>query len=315
MNATVSVFLAAVPKSRPLEGNNAKVALDSLHNAMLPHKARPKHEVHSPVPKALSLTNATEWGTLYRVSEVAELAAVAHGYNLPVHVDGARFANGVAAAGCSPADLTWKAGVDVLSFGGSKNGLLFGEAVVFFRQDLANEFEFRLKQSGQLTSKMRFIAAQWLGLLSNELWLDRAAHANAMAARLSRQLQKIPGVEIVVPVEANAVFAKIPAPVVGELKRLGHSFYDGARSRFMCSWDNTAADVDELVKDVRRALKLNPLDTTMESRILGVSSTLPAKSDRTPIQAGDGHQGPIRHKRLQSFLDAATSAMRRKRGP
>jgi threonine aldolase len=217
--------------------------------------------------------------------------------------------------GCSPADLTWKVGVDVLSFGGTKDGLLFGEAVVFFRQDLANEFEFRLKQSGQLTSKMRFIAAQWLGFLSNHLWLDRAAHANAMAARLSQQLQKIPGVEIVVPVEANAVFAKIPAQAVEELKRLGHSFYGGARSRFMCSWDNTEADVDKLANDVRRALKLNPLDTTMESRILGAGSTLPADSDRTPIQAGDGHKGPIRHKRVRSFLDTATSAMRRKRGP
>jgi threonine aldolase len=206
----------------------------------------------------ISLTNTTELGTLYRPDEIAELAEFARSNRLAVHVDGARFANAVASAGCTPAELTWKAGVDVLVFGGTKNGLAFGEAVVFFRNQDASDFMYRMKQSGQLTSKMRFLAAQWLGLLSDGKWLEYGGHANAMAERLYSQLSQVAVVKLLFPREGNAVFAKIPDPVVARLYELGWRFYTdvgpGGGARLICSWDTVEQDVDRFTQDLRSAL-------------------------------------------------------------
>ena len=182
----------------------------NLHLSSLREALRGRRDVHASQPRVISLTNTTELGTLYRPDEIAGLADFAKSNGLVVHVDGARFANAVASAGCTPAELTWKAGVDVLVFGGTKNGLAFGEAVVFFGKTGTADFLYRMKQSGQLASKMRFLAAQWIGLLSDGRWLDYAGHSNAMAKRLYSQLSRLPEIRLLFPCEGNAVFAKIP---------------------------------------------------------------------------------------------------------
>jgi threonine aldolase len=232
-----------------VDGADGKIDSSSLREAL-----RGRRDVHASQPRVVSLTNATELGTLYRPGEIALLADVAKSNKLLVHVDGARFANAVASAGCAPAELTWKAGVDVIVFGGTKNGLAFGEAVVFFKKELTADFLYRMKQSGQLASKMRFLAAQWLGLLGNGKWLEYASHANTMAERLYSQLSGVEAVKLLFPREGNAVFAKIPDSVVARLYELGWRFYTdvgpGGGARLMCSWDTTEEDVDRFVEDV-----------------------------------------------------------------
>jgi threonine aldolase len=237
----------------PVDGADGKLDLPGLQEAL-----RGRRDLHASQPRVLSLTNTTELGTLYRPGEIAELAEFAGGKNLAVHVDGARFANAVASAGCAPADLTWKAGVDVLVFGGTKNGLAFGEAVVFFNNRHASDFMYRMKQSGQLASKMRFLAAQWLGLLKDGKWLQYAGNANAMAARLYSKLNQMAAVGLLFEREGNAVFAKIPEGAVSRLRELGWRFYTdvgpGGGARLMCSWDTTEEDVDRFSDDLRNAL-------------------------------------------------------------
>jgi len=172
---------------------------------------------------------------------------------LRVQMDGARFANAVAALDVAPKEITWQAGVDVLCFGGTKNGLAVGEAVVFFDRELAREFDYRCKQGGQLASKMRFLSAPWTGVLQNGSWLRHAAHANAMAKRLEAGLRRVPGVEIAYPVESNAVFARIPLAMENQLRERGWRFYTGVvtpdEARLMCSWDTAEGDVDAFVAD------------------------------------------------------------------
>jgi threonine aldolase len=236
-----------------VEGAEGKIDPASFREAL-----RGRRDIHASQPRVLSLTNTTELGTLYRPDEITQLADFAKSKGLAVHVDGARFANAVASAGCTPADLTWKVGVDVLVFGGTKNGLAFGEAVVFFKKQDASDFMYRMKQSGQLASKMRFLAAQWLGLLSGGKWLEYAKHANAMAERLHGQLSQIAAVKVLFPREGNAVFAKIPDPAVARLYGLGWRFYTdvgpSGGARLMCSWDTTAEDVDRFIEDLRNDL-------------------------------------------------------------
>jgi threonine aldolase len=201
----------------------------------------------------LALTQATELGTLYSPLEMWKLSECAREHGMKVHVDGARFANAVAALGCAPADIAWRAGVDVLSLGGTKNGLPFGEAIVFFDRELANEFGRRRMQGGQLASKMRFLAAPWLGVLKDGAWLRHAAHANAMARRLADALAGVPGTRLLAPVEANGVFIDLPLPVIVTLREKGWQFYEfiGATGvRLMCSWDTPVAAIDALIVDI-----------------------------------------------------------------
>jgi threonine aldolase len=234
-----------------VDGPNGKIDLAHLRETL-----RGRRELHASQPRLVSLTNTTELGTLYRPNEIVELSDFAKSNGLVVHVDGARFANAVASAGCTPAELTWKAGVDVLVLGGTKNGLVFGEAVVFFKNSDAVNFMYRMKQSGQLASKMRFLAAQWLGLLSNGKWLEYARHANAMAERLYSHLTQVASIKLLFPREGNAVFAKIPDPIVTGLYEHGWRFYThvgpGGGARLMCSWDTTEQDVDQFAKDLRQ---------------------------------------------------------------
>lgn len=213
-----------------------------------------RHDLHFPRPRVLTLTQSTEAGTLYALDDIRRLTAVARRHGLRTHMDGARFANAVAALGCTPAEITWQAGIDVLCFGGTKMGLPVGEAIVFFDRRLGEEFNWRCKQAGQLASKMRFLSAPWLAMLENDTWLRHAAHANAMARRLAAQLDALPGIEARPP-QANAVFARLPAPVMAALRARGWYFYDfiGGMARFMCSWATTERAVAQLVADVAHA--------------------------------------------------------------
>ena len=215
-------------------------------------------DIHYPKPRVLSLTQSTEWGTVYTVDELKALTSVAKRHGLAVHMDGARFANAAAALaardGCRPADFTWRAGVDVLCFGGTKNGMNTSEAVVFFNKPLAHEFDYRCKQAGQLASKMRFLSAQWVGMLQDGAWLRHAAHANRMAQKLAAALRTIPQVDILVEPEVNALFAGMPPKVAEALHARGWHFYNfiGAHGyRLMCSWDTRDADLDAFVADLK----------------------------------------------------------------
>ena len=217
-------------------------------------------DIHYPKPRVLSLTQSTEWGTVYTVEELKALTGLAKRHGLAVHMDGARFANAAAAlarrGGCKPADFTWRAGVDVLCFGGTKNGMNTTEAVVFFNRQLAREFDYRCKQAGQLASKMRFLSAQWVGMLQDGAWLRHATHANHMAQKLAAALRRIPQANILVEPEVNALFASLPPAVAEALHARGWHFYNfiGAHGyRLMCSWDTKDADLAAFVADLKAA--------------------------------------------------------------
>ena len=184
------------------------------------------HGVHHVMPEAVSITQATEWGTVYEPAEVAAIGAVCRRLGLKLHMDGARFANALAHLGCTAAELTWQAGVDVLSFGATKNGALAAEAVVFFDPALAEGFARRRKRGGQLWSKMRFLSAQLEAYLAGDLWLRNAAHANRMAARLVEGFEPLPAVRVVQKVQANEVFVSMPPALRDELTAAGARFYD-----------------------------------------------------------------------------------------
>jgi threonine aldolase len=184
---------------------------------------------------------------------VQAIGELAKSLSLRVHMDGSRFANAVASLNVAPKELTWQAGVDVLCFGGTKNGCAIGEAVVFFNKGLAREFDYRCKQAGQLASKMRFLAAPWIGMIDSGSWLTRAAHANRCARLLAERLQTIPGIAVKYPCQANAVFVEMPAELCAALRSLGWHFYtfigEGG-ARFMCSWETSEHDIDALVADI-----------------------------------------------------------------
>jgi threonine aldolase len=216
---------------------------------------------HFRQPRVVSITQSSELGTVYTPAEIRALADAAHERDMYLHVDGARLANAAAALDAGLSEITTDAGADALSFGGTKNGLVFGEAVVFLRPGLGEAFEFTRKQLGQLASKMRFVAAQFEALLEGDLWLRGAAHANGMAARLATAVGEIDGVELVQPVEANGVFARLPLDAARRLLAAApgeHPFYfwdeEGGVVRWMCSWDTAPDDVDAFAATVRAAL-------------------------------------------------------------
>lgn len=241
-------FFSGGAKLIPTPGENGKLDLTAVKAAL----AR-QRELHSPKPRALSVTQATELGAIYSVAEVEAIAAFARERNLLLHMDGARFANAVAAANCQPKQMTWQAGVDVLCFGGTKNGTAAGELVVFFNKDLAREFEYRAKQAGQLASKMRFLAAPWLALLRDDIWLKNARHANRAAQLLAQKLREAAGLEVAFPCEASAVFLRLQESLVRALHERGWHFYKFVEPdiyRLMCSWTVSDESVAAFVGDV-----------------------------------------------------------------
>ena len=248
-------FFTGGAKVIPLPGADGKLHVTDVDRAL-----RRGHGVHSPKPGALSLTQSTELGMLYTPDEVRELTSLARTHGMAVHMDGARFANAAAAQrerGVSPADFTWRAGVDALCFGGTKNGMLTTETVVFFNRDLAREFDYRVKQGGQLASKMRFAAAQWVSVLRDGAWLRHGAHANAQARRLAADLRHTPGVRLLFEPEVNGVFVELPPAVYAALSARGWHFYKfiGEHGyRLMCSWETPETDIAAFVADLRACL-------------------------------------------------------------
>ncbi len=249
-------FYSGGAKLVPLAGKDGKIPPQDFAAALA---AAGIGQVHHVQPAALSLTDETEAGTLYRPAEVRALAAIAHAHGLKVHMDGARFANAIAALGCSPADLTWRAGVDALSFGATKGGALAAEAVVFFDPALAEGFGYRRKRGAHLFSKMRFVSAQLEAYVKDGLWLKLAHHANGMAKRLGAGLGAIPGIELLHPVEANEIFARIPVAAIEGAFADGYYFYRrgdvsaaGARCRLVCAFDTKAEHVDGLIASLKQ---------------------------------------------------------------
>jgi threonine aldolase len=232
-----------------LPGEHGRLDAATVGSTLETH---PRH-LHSVQPAALSLTQATELGTVYRAAEVAELAALAHRAGLKVHMDGARFANAVAFLGCHPGDLTWRAGVDVLSFGATKNGALTAEAVVFFDPTAVRDFELRRKRAGHLLSKSRYVAAQLLAYVETGLWKRNAERTNALARRIGAAA----GASLLHPVEANEVFVKLGSARRQALRTAGFDFYDwgaeaAGEARLVVSWDQPEEDVEALCAALAR---------------------------------------------------------------
>ncbi|MBL9135340.1 MAG: low specificity L-threonine aldolase [Verrucomicrobiales bacterium] len=245
-------FFSGGAKLLPLPGDHGKLRPEVIAKTATSH-----FPLHSSKPAALSLTQATECGTVYTPAELSELSETAHAHGLRVHLDGARLANAVASLGVPPKDITWRAGIDILSLGATKNGGLFGEAIVVFDRELGRELDYRIKQSGQLASKMRFLAAPWIGLLADGAWLRYATHANTMARRLSERLSRLPGTRLLHPTEANGVFVELPGPAIRALHARGWHFYvfEGETGcRLMCSWDTTEDDLNAFVADLQSLL-------------------------------------------------------------
>ncbi|WP_126977170.1 threonine aldolase family protein [Frigidibacter oleivorans] len=251
-------------------GGSKLVLVDGPHARMTPEALdraiafTGRGGIHNVQRGMVSLTNATENGTVYFPRDVKALADVARRYGLPVHMDGARFANAIVATGASPAEMTWRAGVDVLSFGGTKNGCMGVEAVVIFNPARAREFELRRKRGGHLFSKHRFLSAQMEAYLADGLWLRLARQANDAAARLAQGLMAIPGASLVHPAEANAVFAAFPRAAHRRAQAAGAAYYlwpgdqsmegpdhEALAARLVCSWSTTAAEVEGLLASIR----------------------------------------------------------------
>ena len=213
--------------------------------------------VHHVQAAAISISQATEAGTIYRPGEIAAISEVARRHGVRLHMDGARFTNALVAQNVSPADLTWRAGVDALSFGASKNGAMAAEAVVFFDKSLAAEMPYRRKRAGHLFSKMRFLAAQFDAYLDDDLWLRHARHANAEARRLADRLAKLPRARLLHPVEANEIFIELPEPIIAGLERAGFQFYRWIEEgpgvlRLVCAFNTDPAHVTEFVNTAER---------------------------------------------------------------
>ncbi|MFC0267740.1 threonine aldolase family protein [Kushneria aurantia] len=247
-------FFSNGSKLLTVEGAHGKVTPEGIERMVTR-----RSDIHYPRPKVVSLTQATEVGTVYSLDELKAIREVADRHDLRIHMDGARFANACAALEVSPADITWRAGVDVLCFSGTKNGLAFGEAIIFFDRGMALDFEYRCKQAGQLASKMRFMTAPWLGLLENDVWLDNARHANAMATRLASGAAEL-GIHTMFPAQANSVFLELPAATIEGLRARGWTFYTFIGEggvRLVCSWNTSTELIDSLLGDLEEVLAQN----------------------------------------------------------
>ena len=248
--------IALLPASD--ESDAARCA--KLTPAALTAAATRRTDMHASRASAVSLTQSTELGCVYTLEELRALSAAARGLGLKVHMDGARFANAVASLGCTPAAMSWQAGVDLLSFGLTKTGAPAGEAVVFFDRALAEGFEWRAKQAGQLASKMRMLSAPWVGLLEGDAWLAHARHANAMARRLATAIEALPGASLLHAPQANGVFAWLPRAAITAVRAQGWQFLEvlpeeGGRGgcRLMCAWDTRPETVDAFAADIAAA--------------------------------------------------------------
>lgn len=255
-------FFTHGAKLMGLPGEDGKLAPETIEAALSRFQ---KGSVHHAQPAAVSLSQPAECGTVYRAGEIARIAALARAHGMKLHMDGARLANALAHLKCAPADITWRVGVDVLSFGATKNGALGAEAVVFFDPRDVGDFEYRHKKSGHLLSKMRFVSAQLEACLADGRWLAHARHANALAARLGEGLRDVAGAQLAHPVEANAVFARLPDATVARLRAAGAAFYDWSPPkdgrtlvRLVTSFATPDADVARFIEVARGQDKIRP---------------------------------------------------------
>ena len=247
-------FYTGGAKLIPMQGAHGKIAAADLADRLENARAGDVHHVQ---PAVVSLTQATESGTAYKPAEVGAISEIARRHKVKLHMDGARFTNALVHLGCTPAETTWKAGVEVLSLGATKNGAMAAEAVVFFDEALAASFGFRRKRAGQLVSKMRYVSAQLEAYFTGGLWLKLARHANTMAAKLSRGLQSVDRAYLLHPVEANEIFVRLPLHVVAGLREAGFDFYDwpGAEPgtiRLVTAFNTDPAHVEQFLSAARR---------------------------------------------------------------
>jgi threonine aldolase len=255
--ANAASFFGGGLKLAPVGGEHGKISADSLAETLA---AIAPGQLHRGQPSAVSLTQASDLGTVYSIAEIRAIAAMAKARGLRLHMDGARFANAVARLGCSPAEPTWRAGIDIMSFGATKNGGALCDAIVVFSPELADGLAIQLRRAGQVWSKMRFASAQLIAYVENGLWLDMARSSNAIAARIAAGLAEIPGTRLLAPVEANEIFLELPHGVMDALEADGFQFYRRSQTlaRFVCRFDTTEAEADALLAALRRHLRPAP---------------------------------------------------------
>ncbi|MGH7091901.1 MAG: threonine aldolase family protein, partial [Stellaceae bacterium] len=252
--ANAAGFFGGGIKLVPVAGNYGRIGAEALTKVLasvLPG------QTHRGVPSAVNLTQATDLGGVYSLDEIAAVAEIAKHRGLRVHMDGARFANALARLGCTPAAMSWRAGVDILSFGATKNGGALCDAIVVFAPELADGLAIQLRRAGQVWSKMRFASAQLMAYVEDGLWLRLAAGSNAIAARIAAGLPGIAGLRLVAPVEVNELFLELPGAAMDALERDGFQFYRRSASlaRFVCRFDATEAEADALVAALGRHLR------------------------------------------------------------
>ena len=251
--ANAAGFFGGGLKLVPVAGSHGKIGADALAETLA---GIARGQIHRGQPTGVSLTQATDLGAVYSLDEIRAVAEVAKARGLKLHMDGARFANATARLGCSPAEPTWRSGIDIMSFGATKNGGALCDAIVVFTPEIAEIVAVQLRRAGQVWSKMRFASAQLIAYVENGLWLDMARASNAIAARIATGLRDLAGVRLLAPVEANEIFLELPSTTMDALETDGFQFYRRSRSlaRFVCRFDTTEAEADALVAALRRQL-------------------------------------------------------------
>jgi threonine aldolase len=251
--ANATGFFGGGLKLASIDGEHGRISANSLAEALA---GIAPGQIHRGQPSAVSLTQATDLGAVYTLDQIGAVAEVAKARGLKLHMDGARFANALARLGCNPADPTWRSGIDIMSFGATKNGGALCDAIVVFAPDLADVVAVQLRRAGQVWSKMRFASAQLLAYVENGLWLDMARASNAVAARIAVGLSDTPAARLSAPVEANEIFLELPSATMDRLAADGFQFYRRSQSlaRFVCRFDTTAAEADALIAALTRHL-------------------------------------------------------------
>jgi threonine aldolase len=244
-------FFTGGAKLIPMRSSNGRIDANDLSQTI-----RGAGNVHVPQPAAVSITQSCETGTVYQIDEIMAISKTAHNHGMSVHMDGARFANALASLDVSPAEMTWKSGVDVLTLGGTKNGCLAAEAIIFFKPDMVGNFPYLHKRSGQLLSKMRFISSQLEAYVTDDLWIRNAQHANSMAKILCEGLNAFSNIELAYPTQSNEVFVHLSRELIDYLNNAGYDIneeeLDGKAVRFVTAWNSELKDVDRLLEVIKQ---------------------------------------------------------------
>ena len=244
-------FFTGGAKLIPMRSSNGRIKANELAETI-----RGSGNVHVTQPSVVSITQSCETGTVYQLDEIKAISKIARKHKMSVHMDGARFANALASLDVSPAEMTWKSGVDVLTLGGTKNGCLAAEAIIFFKPDMVGNFPYLHKRSGQLLSKMRFISSQLEAYVTDDLWIRNAQHSNSMAKILSEGLNAFSNIELAYPTQSNEVFVYLPRELIDYLNNAGYDIneeeLDGKAVRFVTAWNSELKDVDRLLEVIKQ---------------------------------------------------------------